>query len=149
MSQERVKRLKPLVHIAQNAVNEALTYMGMLQQKLSSEEEKSQTLLGYQQDYRNNFQSQAQIKVSGLQIQQFESFMHQIDDAIAQQNNHIFQIKEQINKAQSIYQTLNQKLKSYEKLETRLNEQAIASENQQLQKLLDEIGAQLHRLHSS
>jgi flagellar FliJ protein len=106
-------------------------------------------LLGYQQDYRENFQTQASVKVSGLQIQQFESFMHQIDDAIAQQNNHIFQIKEQLAKARDIYQTLNQKLKSYEKLESRLNDQAIASENQQNQKLLDEIGAQLHRLHSS
>ena len=75
--------------------------------------------------------------------------MHQIDDDIAQQNNHIFQVKEQLKKAQGIYQTLNQKLKSYEKLETRLNDQAIASENQQMQKFLDEIGAQLHRIHSS
>jgi len=149
MSRERAKRLSPLVQIAQNAVNEALTYIGALQQKLASEEEKSNTLLGYQQDYRENFQSQASIKVSGLQIQQFESFMHQIDDAIAQQNNHIFQLKEQLSKARGIYQTLNQKLKSYEKLESRLNEQALASENQQNQKLLDEIGAQLHRLHSS
>ncbi|MFT5594069.1 MAG: flagellar FliJ protein [Oceanicoccus sp.] len=149
MSTERAKRIKPLVQIAQNAVNEALTYIGALQQKLNSEQEKSNTLLGYQQDYRENFQTQASIKVSGLQIQQFESFMHQISDAIAQQNNHIYQVKEQLAKAQSIYQTLNQKLKSYEKLETRLNEQAIASENQQLQKFLDDIGAQLHRLHSS
>jgi len=149
MSRERAKRLAPLIQIAQNAVNEALTYIGSLQQKLSSEEEKSNTLLGYQQDYRDSFQDQARVQVSGLQIQQFESFMHQIDDAIAQQNNHIFQLKEQLSKAQSIYQTLNQKLKSYEKLETRLNEQAIASENQQLQKFLDEIGAQIHRLHNS
>ena len=149
MSRERAKRLKPLIQIAQNAVNEALSYIGALQQKLRSEEEKSNTLLGYQQDYRVNFQNQASIKVSGLQIQQFESFMHQIDDAIAQQNNHIFQVKEQLKKAQGIYQTLNQKLKSYETLESRLNDQAIASENQQMQKFLDEIGAQLHRLHSS
>lgn len=149
MSRERAKRLKPLVQIAQNAVNEALTYIGALQQKLNSEQEKSNTLLGYQQDYRENFQTQASVKVSGLQIQQFESFMHQISDAIAQQNNHIYQVKEQLAKAQSIYQTLNQKLKSYEKLETRLNDQTIASENQQLQKFLDDIGAQLHRLHSS
>lgn len=149
MSRERAKRLKPLVQIAQNAVNEALTYIGALQQKLNSEQEKSNTLLGYQQDYRENFQTQASVKVSGLQIQQFESFMHQISDAIAQQNNHIYQVKEQLAKAQSIYQTLNQKLRSYEKLETRLNDQTIASENQQLQKFLDDIGAQLHRLHSS
>ena len=46
MSRERAKRLKPLVQIAQNAVNEALSYIGTLQQKLRSEEEKSQTLLG-------------------------------------------------------------------------------------------------------
>ena len=149
MSRERAKRLKPLVQIAQNAVNEALSYIGALQQKLRSEEEKSNTLLGYQQDYRISFQNQASVKVSGLQIQQFESFMLQIDDAIAQQNNHIFQVKEQLKKAQTIYQTLNQKLKSYEKLESRLNDRAIASENQQMQSLLDEIGAQLHRLHSS
>lgn len=149
MSRERVKRIQPLIHIAQNAVNEALSYMGMLQQKLNNEEEKSQTLKNYQMEYRENFKEQARIKVSGMQIQQFESFMLQIDDAISQQNNHIYQIKEQLKKAQGIYQTLNQKLKSYEKLEFRLNEQAIASENQQLQKFLDEIGSQLHRRHSS
>jgi len=149
MSRQRAKRIQPLIQIAQNAVNEALSYIGSLQQKLNSEQEKSQTLQDYQQEYRENFKAQASIKVSGLQIQQFESFMMQIDGAIEQQNNHIFQVKEQLKKAQGIYQTLNQKLKSYEKLETRLNDQAIASENQQLQKFLDEIGAQLHRRHSS
>ncbi|GAA6134815.1 hypothetical protein NBRC116188_16050 [Oceaniserpentilla sp. 4NH20-0058] len=149
MSRERAKRLQPLIQIAKNAVNEALSYMGALQQKLNSEEQKSDTLKQYQQEYQENFKTQASIKVSGLQIQQFESFMVQIDDAISQQNNHIFQVKEQLKKAQSIYQTLNQKLKSYEKLENRLNAQAIASENQQLQKFLDEISAHQHRLHSS
>jgi len=149
MSRERAKRIQPLIHIAQNAVNEALSYMGALQQKLHSEEAKSETLKNYQQEYRENFKAQASVQVSGLQIQQFESFMMQIDDAISQQNNHIYQVKEQLQKAQGIYQTLNQKLKSYQKLESRLNEQAIASENQQLQKLLDEIGSQLHRRHSS
>lgn len=149
MSRERAKRIQPLIQIAKNAVNESLSYLGALQQKLNSEQEKSETLKTYQQEYRQNFQTQASVGVSGLQIQQFESFMMQIDGAISQQNNHIFQVKEQLEKAQSMYQILNQKLKSYEKLETRLNEQAIASENQQLQKFLDEIGAQQHRLHSS
>jgi len=149
MSRERAKRIQPLIQIAQNALNEALSYLGALQQKLNSEQEKKTTLQQYQQEYRENFKAQASVKVSGLQIQQFESFMLQIDDAVAQQNNHIYQVQEQLEKAQGIYQTLNQKLKSYQKLESRLNEQAIASENQQLQKLLDEIGAQLHRRHSS
>jgi len=149
MSRERAKRIQPLIHIAQNAVNEALSYIGILQQKLNSEQEKSQTLAGYQQDYRENFKNQASVNVSGLQIQQFESFMLQIDQAISQQAQHIKQIEQQLEKARGIYQTLNQKLKSYEKLENRLTDQAQASENQQLQKFLDEIGAQLHRLHIS
>ncbi len=149
MSRERAKRIQPLIHIAQNAVNEALSYIGTLQQRLNSEQEKSQTLAGYQQDYRENFQAQASVNVSGLQIQQFESFMQQIDQAISQQSQHIKQLEQQLEKARGIYQTLNQKLKSYEKLENRLTNQALASENQQLQKFLDEIGAQLHRLHIS
>lgn len=149
MTRQRAKRIAPIVQIAKNAVQESLAFMGEVQQRLESEKEKTKTLEQYQLEYQNNFSNKGHGGVTGLEIQHFESFMLQISGALVNQAQQVFQLKEQLKQAQEIYQTLNQKLKSYEKLETRLNDQALASENQQIQKFLDELGSQLHRRHSS
>ena len=146
MSRRRAKRIQPLIHIAKNAVQEAMTYMGQLQQKIDSEKEKKQTLIQYQSEYQTSFKQKGEIGVKGLEIQQFESFMLQINDAMEKQSGQLSQLEAQLERAKGIYRDLNQRLKSYEKLQERLNGQALISENIQMQKMLDEIGSQLHRM---
>lgn len=149
MSRQRAKRLHPLIRIAEKSVQEALAYMGNIQQKIEQEKERRASLVLYQKEYQVSFKHSGQTGVSGAQIQQFEVFMQQIDDALVNQNFQIQQIQAQLSRAREIYIQLNTRLESYKKLETRLTDQAIASENQQLQKLLDELGAQAHRRHSN
>ena len=149
MSRQRAKRIQPLIQIAKNAVQEALVYMGQLQQKIDSENEKKDTLIQYQSEYQNNFKQKGGVGVTGLEIQQFESFMLQINDAMSKQSAQLQQLEMQLDRAKGIYRDLNQKLKSYEKLQDRLNDQAVKLENINMQKMLDEIGSQLHRLKSS
>ena len=149
MSRQRAKRIQPLIQIAKNAVQEALVYMGQLQQKIDSENEKQDTLIQYQAEYQNNFRQKEGTGVTGLEIQQFESFMLQINDAMSKQSAQLQQLQVQLDRAKGIYRDLNQKLKSYEKLQDRLKDQAVKLENIQMQKMLDEIGSQLHRLKSS
>lgn len=146
MSRQRAKRIQPLIQIAKNAVNEALTYMGQLQRSIDAETEKKETLIQYQSEYQDNFKKKGALGVQGKEIQQFESFMMQINDAMAQQSNQLFQLKEQLNKAQEIYRDLNMRLKSYEKLQERLNNQALKIEESQMQKMFDELASQMHRL---
>lgn len=148
MSRRRAKRIQPLIHIAKNAVQEAMTYMGQLQQKIDSEKEKKETLIQYQSEYQNGFKKKGEIGVKGLEIQQFESFMLQINDAMVKQSGQLSQLEAQLERAKGIYRDLNQRLKSYEKLQERLNDKALISENIQMQKMLDEIGSQLHRMKS-
>ncbi len=148
MSRQRAQRLQPLIHLAQKSVNEALSYIGKIQQCIDRENEKKQSLIEYQNEYFQNFQTAGREGMKGLNLQQFESFLVQIDGALVHQKNQVFQYNQQLENAQKIYQKLNLKLKSYEKLQSRLDEQSIKQENQQMQKFLDEIGAQLHRLNS-
>ncbi len=147
MSHSRAKRLQPLIDIAQKSAQEALGYIGNIQQRIEAEKQKKETLLQYQLDYRKNFNKQGRTGVTGLQIQGFESFILQIEQALTQQELQKQHLEQQLKEAQKIYQNLNMRLKSYEKLQSRLNEQAQMQENKQMQKFLDEIGAQLHRLH--
>lgn len=146
MSRHRAKRIQPLIHIAKNAVQEAMTYMGQLQQKIDSEKEKKETLIQYQSEYQNGFKKKGETGVKGLEIQQFESFMLQINDAMVKQSGQLSQLEAQLERAKGIYRDLNQRLKSYEKLQERLIDKALISENIQMQKMLDEIGSQLHRM---
>jgi flagellar FliJ protein len=146
MTRQRAKRIQPLIQIAKNAVQEAMGYMGQLQQSIEAEKQKEQTLIEYQHEYQNNFKQKGTMGVKGLEIQQFESFMLQINDAMEQQSNQLFHLKQQLERAKGIYQDLNQRLKSYQKLQDRLIKQAIKIEDTQMQKMLDEIGSQLHRL---
>ena len=48
MTQNRVKRMDPLIRIAEKSAQEALAYMGQIQQKIREEEGRSSTLLEYQ-----------------------------------------------------------------------------------------------------
>lgn len=145
MSRERAKRLTPLVKIAENAVQEALSYLGTLKQRIDEEKRKGDTLKQYQLEYQQGFSSQGAIGVTGNQIQQHQAFIAQIDQVLLDQKSQISELQEQYDKAHEIYLSLNRKLKTYEKLETRLTSQAEAQENQQLQKFLDEMSAQIHR----
>lgn len=146
MSRQRANRIQPLINIAKNAVQEALGYMGQLQQTIDSEKQKKTTLIDYQTEYQNTFKQKGTNGVTGQEIQQFESFMLQINDAMEKQSSQLAQLTTQLDKAKSIYIDLNQRLKSYEKLQERLTNQALKIENTQLQKMFDEIGSQLHRM---
>jgi len=145
MYRQRAKRMSPLVHIAQKSVNEALSYIGLLQQRIDSEHQKEQSLSQYQSEYMEKFQHAGSQGISGLHLQQFESFILQIDTALLRQSQQVQQFTQQLQQAQNVYLKLNQRLKSYEKLQTRLTDQALKEEDKQLQKFLDEMGAQLHR----
>ena len=147
MLRQRAKRMSPLVHLAQKSVNEALSYIGMIQKRIDNEHQKEQSLIEYQAEYMRKFQQAGSEGMSGLNLQQFESFILQIDTALFRQSQQVQQFTQQLEQAQKVYLKLNQRLKSYQKLQTRLNDQALQQEDKQLQKFLDEMGAQLYRLH--
>lgn len=149
MSHQRAKRLSPLIRIAEQSVQEALAYMGNIQKRMEDEKERRENLQLYQKEYQASFNHTGKQGLSGAQIQQFEAFMKQIDTALLNQQSQIQKIQSQLEHAREIYIQLNTRLESYKKLKNRLTDQAIASENQQLQKLLDELGAQAHRRHSN
>jgi flagellar FliJ protein len=149
MSRLRAKRMSPLIHLAQKSANEALSYIGTLQQSINNENNKKQSLMDYQGEYLEHFQQTGKTGMTGSQLLQFESFILQIDNALARQQFQVQQFEQQLQQAQKIYLQLNQRLKSFEKLQTRLNERAEGQENRQLQSFLDEMGAQLHRLKGS
>ncbi len=149
MSKVRAKRLTPLIHLAQKSVNEALSYIGNLQQSINSENQKKQSLVDYQGEYLQQFQQAGSVGMSGNKLQQFESFILQIDTALIRQQYQVQQFEQQLQQAQKIYLQLNQRLKSYEKLQQKLQHRAQSQQDRQLQSFLDEMGAQLHRLQQS
>ena len=141
----RSKGLQSLIKIAKNAVNEALSYMGSIQQKIEQEKEKEKTLIEYESEYQASFLNKGKAGVNGTAIEQHEGFMIQIQQALNSQAGQVSQLQQELKKAQEIYANLNQKLKSYEKLEQRMTEQALKRENRNVQNMLDEIAIQLHR----
>ena len=44
MTRQRAKRIQPLIQIAKNAVQEAMGYMGQLQQSIESENQKKKKM---------------------------------------------------------------------------------------------------------
>lgn len=144
MVARRNKGLTSLIHIAENAVNEALAHMGSIQAKIDEENQRKATLIQYESDYQATFLKKGQGGVQGTAIEQHEAFMFQIQQALENQSNHLFHLKEQLEQARKVYAQLNQKLKSYQKLEERMTEKALKIENKKMQNLLDEIASQMH-----
>jgi flagellar FliJ protein len=144
-AQGRSKGLQSLIKIAKNAANEALGYVGSIQQQIEQEKEKEKTLVQYESEYQSSFLQKGKAGVQGTAIEQHEGFMIQIQQALNSQAGQVEKLQEQLKKAQEVYANLNQKLKSYEKLEQRISEQALQRENKAVQNMLDEIAMQLHR----
>ena len=144
MASRRSGGLQSLIKIAENAVNEAMGYMGSIQKKIEAEKEKEKTLIQYEADYQAVFLAKGQQGVHGTAIEQHEAFMGQIEQALDHQSNHVHQLKEQLEQAREVYNNLNQKLKIYQKLEQRMSDQALRLEAKKVQNQLDEIAIQMH-----
>lgn len=130
---QRIRQLKKLVD--QDAEREAIK-LAQMQTQLASENEKIAQLMDFKDDYHHR-SANVGGQVRPGQLQDLEKFTKQLDFSISQQNKYIDVLRQHVEAQRTVWLTLNNKVKAYERWIEKLciEEQVIEGRNEQ--KMLD------------
>ncbi|NQD38035.1 flagellar export protein FliJ [Permianibacter sp. IMCC34836] len=85
----RSERLQPVAKLADKQERSAAQALGEARQAQVSEETRLQELIVYRQEYISDFQRRGRAGLNGIELQQFQQFLNQLDKAIEQQQQRI------------------------------------------------------------
>ncbi|MDM7858054.1 flagellar export protein FliJ [Thiopseudomonas acetoxidans] len=140
---KRVKRLLPVVQMAEEAERDAAAKLAKTQHQLMHAQSQLQGLEQYRGDYQDQWQKQGQMGVSGEWLMNYQRFLSQLETAIEQQRNSIKWHQQNVDKARDLWQTAYTRLEGLRKLVQRYQQQAQQLANKIEQKDMDEIAQRL------
>ena len=135
---DRVKRMQPVLRLAELEVDKAGRQLAMLQQRIQAETDKVDQLRAYQNDYRNRFQSAGKAGMSVDRLRLFDGFHQQIERAILQQQTLIIHLQDEQQKMRQFWQQKDIRYKSLQKMMERLEREAQVQQGRSEQRNHDE-----------
>lgn len=149
MNDHRQASFNTLIELTQKNVDEAGAQLGKLVQERRNAGQQLDMLKEYRQDYANRLNSAGQTGITASNYHNFTRFLATLDDAIVQQTRLMTHMDHNISVSKENWRSQQQRLHSYETLQTRRIQQHIALENRREQRLTDELSAAMHRRSSS
>lgn len=134
----RVKRMQPVLRLAELEVDKAGRQLAMMQHKIESEQAKILQLQDYQQEYRARLQTAGQAGMTVDRLRLFDGFHHQLDRAISQQQLLIQQLQQDQLAVREIWQQKDIRFKSLQKMVERLERESSVQQNRNEQRNHDE-----------
>jgi flagellar protein FliJ len=134
----RVKRMQPVLRLAELDADKAGRTLAMAQQRLAVEEQKLQQLLEYQQEYRQRLLSAGQQGLSVDRLRLFDGFQRQLDKAIMHQQTIVQSLRNEVLAIRQDWQQLDIRLKSLQKVVERLQREQGAEQARMEQRSHDE-----------
>lgn len=141
----RVKRMQPVVRIAQMREDDAMQELGKAQRQLQEQEERLKELCSYREEYSQNFHLEAGNGISAVRFQEFHRFMARLDQAIEQQQKVVENVNRLCSKKNQIWRQAHIKSKSLDKVVERYDEQEQYERAQREQRSMDEMAQQSMR----
>lgn len=120
----RVKRMDPVLRLAELDVEKAGRLLAQSQQRLQIEQGKVVQLQDYQQEYRQKLQTAGQTGISVDKLRLFDGFHQQLDRAIEQQKQLILKIQQDQEILKAFWQQKDIRFKSLQKMLERLQKDA-------------------------
>lgn len=134
-----------LVELTQNDVDEASAELGKLIGERRNAAQQLDVLREYRQDYANRLNQAGQTGITASNYHNFTRFLATLDEAIVQQTRVMTHMDHNISVSKENWRSKQQRLHSYETLQTRRQQQRAAIESRREQRLTDELSAALHR----
>lgn len=142
---EKHSSLPTLIELAKNQADAAGKALAQLQTERQKAQAQLDTLHEYRLDYAQRLQQVTESGLSASNYHNFRQFIATLDQAIAQQNKVVAQFDTKIQAGKVRWVEENQRLRSYEALQTRQREQAQQLQNRREQLATDETSAMLYR----
>lgn len=139
---KRSQRLKNIMSMAEKKEKDAANALGYLNTKIAGEEQKRQQLLDYELEYHDKIIETGKAGISGSTLRTYFGFMNKLNDAANQQVGHIADLEQQVDQVQQYWFKTRGKLKAFESLVEKVEQEEAREADKQEQKVLDEFAAQ-------
>lgn len=120
----RVKRMQPVLRIAELDVDKAGRQLAQIQQRILIEQGKIVQLQDYQQEYRIRLQTAGEAGMSVDKLRLFDGFHQQLDRAIEQQQQLILKLQQDQEIIKTLWQQKDIRFKSLQKMLEHLQKDA-------------------------
>lgn len=130
--------LQPLLDYSQHRMDSAERALLMLKQRVETERQRLRDLLTYRQEYQQRLQGSASQGIAIHLLRDYQAFLAKIGQAIAHQETAVAQAEEQWSRAHENWLGQRRKVKAYETLARRHEQDELRRQDKRDQRLLDE-----------
>ncbi len=113
---KKSQRLNVIVELNARNEKDTLKELGAAQQKKQQAEKQLEDLKLYRQEYEVKYQSIAKIGLNIKQLLEFKAFMSKLDKAIAEQEQVVVGVEQQLINTRKQWEQQHQKTKSMQKV---------------------------------
>lgn len=120
----RIRRLQPIIRLAAVKLEQAGMELLRAQQQVQAESQRLYQLQEYQLEYRQDMLRLGKAGITIGQVRLYDGFQHQLDQAIQHQQHVILRTEQQVTHARDVWQHLDMRHKSLQKVLERLEREA-------------------------
>lgn len=139
MSDERVRRMTPVLNLALEEEKKAARMLGECQQQLDDAEQRLRDLEHYSGEYAKGWAQRGSQGVGREWLLNYQRFMGQMETAIGQQAQTRDWHQQSLERAREQWRQRYQRVEALRQLIERYHDEARARDDKQEQKLLDEL----------
>ena len=130
--------LTTLKDLAEKAVDEAAIRLGEMRRGCQQAEEQLKMLMDYQNEYRNNLNTDMTQGIGSQRWQNYQQFISTLERAIEQHRQQLMQWTTKVEQALNAWREKKQRLQAWQTLQDRQTTAALLAENRLDQKKMDE-----------
>ncbi|WP_312415225.1 flagellar export protein FliJ [Pseudescherichia sp.] len=130
--------LTTLKDLAEKAVDDAAIRLGEMRRGCQQAEEQLKMLMDYQNEYRNNLNTDMTQGIGSQRWQNYQQFISTLEKAIEQHRQQLMQWTTKVEQALNAWREKKQRLQAWQTLQDRQTAAALLAENRLDQKKMDE-----------
>jgi len=130
--------LTTLKDLAEKAVDDAAIRLGEMRRGCQQAEEQLKMLMDYQNEYRNNLNTDMTQGIGSQRWQNYQQFISTLEKAIDQHRQQLMQWTTKVEQALNAWREKKQRLQAWQTLQDRQTAAALLAENRLDQKKMDE-----------
>ncbi|HAZ75332.1 MULTISPECIES: flagellar export protein FliJ [Enterobacteriaceae] len=130
--------LTTLKDLAEKAVDDAAIRLGEMRRGCQQAEEQLKMLMDYQNEYRNNLNTDMTQGIGSQRWQNYQQFISTLEKAIEQHRQQLMQWTTKVEQALNAWREKKQRLQAWQTLQDRQTSAALLAENRLDQKKMDE-----------
>jgi len=130
--------LTTLKDLAEKAVDDAAIRLGEMRRGCQQAEEQLKMLMDYQNEYRNNLNTDMTQGIGSQRWQSYQQFISTLEKAIEQHRQQLMQWTTKVEQALNAWREKKQRLQAWQTLQDRQTSAALLAENRLDQKKMDE-----------